>query len=118
MNQLALTIPGGTIEDSTGTVARFGSIGGLLGGNNGNYGLYEIILWIAIVLMFSWMLWGIFQYLFAGGNKEALGKARSRITWAIVGFVIVVLAFTLQKYVKEIFPTQEIQNVQKISTQP
>lgn len=74
----------------------------------------EIVFLIVSVLMFVWMVWGIFQYIFAGGNKEALGKAKSRITWAIVGFCIVLLAFTIQQYAKEIFPPKDIPNVQKI----
>lgn len=75
---------------------------------------FEIVFLIVSVLLLVWLVWGIFQYIFAGGNKENLAKARSRITWAIVGFCIVLLAFTIQQYAKEIFPPQ-IPDVQKIS---
>lgn len=84
------------------------SIGGVLSP------AFEIVFLIVSFLMFIWMVWGIFQYIFAGGNKEALAKARSRITWAIVGFCIVLLAFTIQRYAREIFPPQN-PNVQTIS---
>ncbi|MFA5932633.1 MAG: pilin [Microgenomates group bacterium] len=68
----------------------------------------EAVFLIASVLMFVWMVWGIFQYIFAGGEKEKLAKARSRITWAIVGFIIVLLAFTLSRYIQEIFPARSV----------
>lgn len=114
---VALKLPGstGNVGDPYNTLGNIGSLGGFLGGTSTNYGLYDIILWISMVLMFSWMIWGVFQYLFAGGDKEGLAKAKSRITWAIVGFVIIVLAYTIQKYAKEIFPSQPI-NVTPVST--
>lgn len=64
--------------------------------------LFTIALYLAIFLTFFWLVWGTFQYLFAGGNKESLAKARSRITWAIIGLVIVILAFTLTQLVEDI----------------
>lgn len=86
------------------------SIGGVLSP------AFEIVFLIASVLMFIWMVWGIFQYIFAGGNKEALAKAKSRITWAIVGFGIVVVAFTIQQYAKDIFPPNPATPLTPIST--
>lgn len=77
---------------------------------------FEIVFLIASVLLLVWMVWGIFQYIFAGGNKESLAKARSRITWAIVGFCIVLLAFTIQQYAKEIFPPNPATPLTPIST--
>lgn len=78
--------------------------------------LLNIFFLIAFVLMFVWFVWGIFQYIFAGGDKEKLAKARSRITWAIVGFCVVILAFTIQKYAKEIFPPNPETPLQTINT--
>lgn len=78
--------------------------------------LINIVFYIAVFLMFSWMVWGIFEYLFAGGDKEKLGKARSRITWAIVGFIIVLIAFTIQQYIKEIFPPKDVNTVKQVTS--
>ncbi len=120
---VALKLPGATdapVADPNHVLSNFGNIGGFLGGTTNSYGFYDIVLWISLVLMFSWMVWGVFQYLLAGGNKENLAKARSRITWAIVGFVIVIMAYTIQKYAREIFPPQDVNkgNVQEISPPP
>lgn len=100
-----ITIPGvggsSTVEKAT--------LGGFLSP------LLNVVLLIASVLMFVWMVWGIFEYIFAGGDKEKLGKARSRITWAIIGFIIVLLAFTISQYIREIFPPRgDINIVQQV----
>lgn len=58
----------------------------------------EVALYIGGFLMFFWAVWGVFDYLRAEGNKEALAKARKKIQWAIAGFVILVLAFFISDY--------------------
>lgn len=74
---------------------------------------------IAGFLMFFWLVWGIFQYIYSGGNKEGLQAARQRIMWAIIGFIIVVFAFLISQYTKEIFPqVNEFTNVTPITIPP
>lgn len=101
-----LTLPGGQSISIPGvggpSAVKDATLGGFLSP------LLDVVFLISSVLMFVWMAWGIFEYLFAGGDKEKLGKARSRITWAIVGFVIVLLSFTIYKYIQEIFPANPI----------
>jgi len=53
----------------------------------------QVALYTGGFLMFFWAVWGVFDYLRAEGNKEGLAKARKKIQWAIVGFVILILAF-------------------------
>lgn len=64
--------------------------------------LFEIIFFLATFLSFFWFVWGAFQYILAGGDKEKLGRARSRITWAIVGLCIVLLSFFITQFVGQI----------------
>lgn len=66
--------------------------------------LLNIIFYIAVFLTSYWLIWGTFQYILARGNKEDLAKARSRITWALVGLMIVFLAYFIAKFASEIFP--------------
>src|SRR5438477_256368 len=65
-------------------------------------GFFQIGFYLATFLAFIWFVWGAFQYIFAGGDKEKLGKARARITWAIVGLIIVALAFLVAQYAGQI----------------
>lgn len=66
-------------------------------------GLLNIIFFAAAFVAFFYVLWGTFSYISAQGKKEDLAKARARITWAIIGLVIVFLAFILAKFVAEVF---------------
>ena len=80
-------------------------------GPNANLGavlsdLLNIAFYIAVFLTFYWLVWGAWAYLFASGKKEELAKARSRITWALIGLIIVFLAYFIAKFAFEIFPAK------------
>lgn len=59
---------------------------------------------LALVLTFVWFVWGAYEYLVAQGQKEALASARNRIKWAVIGFVVLILAFLIGNYAPNIFP--------------
>ncbi len=61
-------------------------------------GLLNIFFYIAGFLLLFWLVWGVFQYLLAGGNKEGLTNAKKRIRLALIGFLIVVLSFAISQY--------------------
>jgi hypothetical protein len=63
----------------------------------------EYAFYIAGFAMFIWALWGIFQFTISGGNKEEMAKARGRITWAVVGFLIIIVSFAVSGYLRDIF---------------
>jgi hypothetical protein len=60
--------------------------------------LYQVAFLIATFVALYWLAWGVFEYIFAGGDKQKLSSARGRITWAIVGLVFVLLAFLIAQY--------------------
>jgi ABC-type uncharacterized transport system permease subunit len=66
--------------------------------------------------MLFWGFWGVFQYIFAGGKKETLALARKRITFAIVGFILVALAFIIQRFVIQIYPVNPLLIVTPVSS--
>src|SRR3989338_5354459 len=74
-----------------------------LGTNLGNIinTLSQVALYVGGFMMFIWAAWGVFDYIRAEGNKEALAKARKRIQWAIAGFVILILAFFMSDVVQQ-----------------
>lgn len=53
--------------------------------------ILEIIYVVAMIVFLFMMVFGAFQWMTSGGNKEAVGNAQRRITHAIIGFVL--LAF-------------------------
>lgn len=64
--------------------------------------LSTVAIYIGAFLMFFWAIWGVFDYLRAEGNKEALAKARKKIIWAISGFVILIMAFFVSSYLQAV----------------
>lgn len=70
--------------------------------------LFQILFYLAAFLAFFWFVWGAFQYILAGGEKESLANARKRMTWAIIGFIFILLSFALTKYVFEILQPNSI----------
>lgn len=50
---------------------------------------------LALVIVLIMMIWGAMQWIFSGGEKEAVGSARGRIIHALIGLAILAVAFAL-----------------------
>lgn len=104
MNKLALNLPGGNTVPETGLQVgpNYGiqeaSLGGVISG------FLNLAFYIALVLVFIWFVWGAYEYIVSEGKKEALGSARERMKWALVGFIILVAAFLVGNWAPSIFP--------------
>ncbi|MDO8498584.1 MAG: hypothetical protein Q7S44_02255 [bacterium] len=61
-----------------------------------------IVFVVAALLVLFMLVIGAFQWITSGGDKEAVGKARGRITSALIGLVILALAFLIVKVVGQI----------------
>lgn len=102
IHQLALTLPGGNIIPApsglqTPSGAPYTDLASFLSP------LLNIVFYIAVFLAFYFLVWGAFQYILAQGNKEELAKARARITYALIGLIIIFMAFIIAKFASEIF---------------
>lgn len=103
MRLLTLTLPGfgGKAQLTSPAKSEFKDIGSLVSGFS------DVIFYISFILLFLWMLWGVFKYITAEGQKEALFKARNHIRWAMVGFVVIMLAFVFSRYAKDLVVRQQ-----------
>lgn len=66
-------------------------------------GIIQFILVVAFVLAFIMLLIGGIRWITAGGDEKAVGSARNMITAALIGLVIVLVAFALIKLVETFF---------------
>lgn len=101
MKQLTLTLPGQQVSSPFPNLRpelANGSIGDIISQ------FLVVAMYIVGFISFAWFAWGAFEYIFAGGNKEGIGKARKRMTWAIVGFVLFLLSLAVSQYAQTIFP--------------
>ena len=97
--QLALKLPGENIIDNPviNKDVQITNLAGLI------TPILNIMFYVAVFLAFYYLVWGAIQYIMAQGKKEDLAKARARITWALIGLIIIFLSFTIAKYAAEIF---------------
>ena len=49
----------------------------------------------AIILVLIMLLWGAFEWIASGGDKENVSKARNRIINALIGLAVLAVAFAL-----------------------
>lgn len=52
---------------------------------------------IAVLIVLAMLVWGAFEWITSGGDKEAVGKARNRIINALIGMAVLAIAFALFK---------------------
>lgn len=65
--------------------------------------IIQFILVVAFVLAFIMLLIGGIRWITAGGDEKAVAGARNMITAALIGLVIVLVAFALIKLVETFF---------------
>lgn len=58
---------------------------------------------IGVLLFFLYMIMGAISWISSGGDKAALETARSRITQAITGLVVLLSLFALLKVIETFF---------------
>lgn len=55
----------------------------------------KIVLAIALIAVLFMLVFGAFEWIISGGEKEKVGNARNRITHALIGLAILGLAFVI-----------------------
>lgn len=80
-----------SIKPPTGGVPPGTELGVIIGN------ALTIVFVIAVIAVLFMLVIGAFQWITSGGDKEAVGKARGRITSALVGLAILALAFLIVK---------------------
>lgn len=50
---------------------------------------------VAVLLVLAMLIWGAFEWITSGGDKDAVAKARNRIISALIGLAVLAIAFAL-----------------------
>lgn len=56
-------------------------------------------IWAAGLLSVAFIILGGFQYITAGASKDGTAKAKTTLTYAIIGLVVVLLAIVIRNFV-------------------
>ncbi len=86
----AVTTPG-AINIFPDTTKGYDTLGAFIG----NFLTLALAIGILVVLVF--LIWGAFEWITSGGDKEAVGKARGRIINALIGLAVLAVAFALAR---------------------
>ena len=73
--------------------------------------LKVIVQWLLVfglLLAVAMIIWGGIKYITAGGNEETSESAKKTVTNAIIGIVIVILAFVIVRVISNALITQEV----------
>ncbi len=92
MNAIGKVSPPPQLQLGTGE----GGLNNLLGNI---VGLFFAAGGLAFIIMF---VWGAVAMILSGGDKEAVAKARARITWAIIGIFLLSLSFFIMQLIEYI----------------
>ncbi|OGD93915.1 hypothetical protein A2697_04935 [Candidatus Curtissbacteria bacterium RIFCSPHIGHO2_01_FULL_41_44] len=65
--------------------------------------IIQFILVVAFIIAFIMLLVGGIRWILAGGDEKAVAGARNTITAALIGLVIVLVAFAIIKLVETFF---------------
>lgn len=80
-----------------GPLVGYNTIGDII--NN----VVPFVISIAGILLFFILMWGGYDYIMSQGTPEKLKTANAKITAAIVGFVLLILAFLITRIISYVF---------------
>jgi len=102
MKKLALTLPGNyqISPPEKFKAETFNTLGDVI-----NELIPYIFALAGIILLFL-IIWGGFELLTSGGDPKKVESARGKLTHAIVGFIIIFIAYWLVQILEAIFGIQ------------
>lgn len=70
-----------------------------------------ILITIALIAVLFMLIYGAFEWIISGGDKEKVASARNRITHALIGLLILGLAFLIVTVVGTIIGVNVLQGL-------
>lgn len=58
-------------------------------------GLLNMVMFVAALLVFAYLVWGGVQWITSGGDKGKTEEARNKITAAIIGLAVVAASYAI-----------------------
>ncbi|MBI2621396.1 MAG: hypothetical protein HYW63_01965 [Candidatus Levybacteria bacterium] len=95
-----------------GTLCNFTLSGGFIGK------LVTLAFILAVLIALAFLIWGGIRWILSGGDKTKVEEARGTIVAALVGLVIVFLAFFIINFVFTFFGLGSIQGLQIPNLRP
>ncbi len=79
-----------------------GDLTGETGINNFLSTIINLFFMLAAIAVVFMVVWGAYDFIISFGEKDAISKARQKITWAIIGLIVLSLSFVIFKVLEQI----------------
>lgn len=80
--------------------------------------IVQIAFGIGLIVTLIYLIWGAFDWITSGGDKEAVGKARGKIINALIGIAVLAVAFALANVAAQILGWDDIYSLPIPSPKP
>lgn len=74
-------------------------------------GFINLIFVVAILIALIWLIYGGVKWMVSGGDKSAVEEARNHVISALIGLVIVFVAFFIINFLAQFLTGQGLQNL-------
>ena len=113
INNMATPIPTGFLDKITLPVDTTAPLNPTTGLNIGKIisELFPYIFWISGILILIYLIMGGFQLMFAAGEPKKVQGAWGKITNAIIGFVIIFVAYWVTQLIGTVFNIDAIKTL-------
>lgn len=93
------------LQSAVGLRSELDSLGGIVSA------LVPYLFGLAGILLLIYLIWGGFGLMLSKGDPKAVEGAKSKITNAVIGFVIIFVAFWLVQILGQIFGIEQFKNI-------
>lgn len=74
-------------------------------------GFINLVFVVAILLALVWLIYGGVKWMVSGGDKSAVEEARNHVISALIGLVIVFVAFFIINFLAQFLTGSSLQNL-------
>ncbi len=70
----------------------------------------QLVFVFALIAVLIMLIWGAFEWITSGGDKDAVAKARNRILNALIGLAVLAVAFALFRFSAQFLGFKDVGN--------
>lgn len=70
----------------------------------------SVVMGIGAILTFLYLIWGGIEWITSGGEKSKAEQARTKITTAVIGLIVLAASYALLKLVLEVLGFSSLSN--------